>query len=109
MFPACFDGLCPEPPTEAKCFAGVAQRVIDGYVQCLDWGHLYRAGDVVRLGGPDSHEFLFLDKRGQLCAEFDYECHTCTEFALACQTEFQNPDWCASFAEECQTDGENPD
>ena len=69
MSPACFDGLCPDPPTEADCSPGTVKRVVDDWVHCLSRGRLYRAGDVIRAGGPDSHEFLYFDKRGRLCAD----------------------------------------
>ena len=69
MSPACFDGLCPDPPTEADCPPGTEKRVVNDWVHCFLRGRLYRAGDVIRAGGPDSHEFLYFDKRGRLCAD----------------------------------------
>ena len=69
MFSACFDGLCPDPPTEADCPAGTGKRVVDDRVHCFSRGRLYRAGDVIRAGGPDSREFLYFDKWGRLCVD----------------------------------------
>lgn len=74
-FPACFDGLCPDPPSEAECGPGTEKRLVDDRVHCLSRGQLYRAGDVIRLGGPDSHEFLYFNQQGQLCAA-PYTCQT---------------------------------
>lgn len=68
MFPACFDGLC-DPPNEVECSPGTEKTALDGWVHCRSGGHLYRAGDVIRPGGPDSHEFLYFDKLGRLCAD----------------------------------------
>ncbi len=75
MFPACFDGLCPDPPSLAECPSGSEKKVIDGRVHCHSSGQLYRAGDAIRLGGSDSYEFLYFNKRGQLCAD-PYTCQT---------------------------------
>lgn len=41
-YPACFDGLCPDPPSEAECYPGTKKRVIEGRVHCLSRGQLYR-------------------------------------------------------------------
>lgn len=72
-FPACFDGLCPDPPDEAECPADTEKTMEDGWVHCLSRGQLYRAGDAIRAGGPESYEFLYFNKRGQLCAD-PYTC-----------------------------------
>ena len=73
MFPACFDGLCSDPPSEAECPPHTEKRVVDDWVHCISRGRLYRAGDVIRAGGTDSREFLYFDERGQLCAD-PYTC-----------------------------------
>ena len=69
VFPACFDGLCPDPPDEAACPAGTEKTATDGRVHCLSSGRLHRAGDAVRAGGLGSREFLYFDERGRLCAD----------------------------------------
>lgn len=78
-FPACFDGLCPDPPDRAECPQGHRKRVENGRVHCLTEGQLYRAGDVVRAGGPGSREFLYLNRQGLLCAD-----------SWSCQTDGEN-------------------
>ena len=69
MSPACFDGLCPDPPDEAACPPGTEKTAVGGWVHCLWSGRLHRAGDAVRAGGADSREFLYFDERGRLCAD----------------------------------------
>ena len=62
MYPACFDGLC-YPPAEVD-WPGGEKRLVGDWLHCFSNGRLHRAGDVVRAGGPESHEFLYFDKRG---------------------------------------------
>jgi len=68
-FPACFDGLCPDPPVEAACPPDTEKVAAGDGVHCLSSGRLHRAGDAVRAGGPESREFLYFDQRGRLCAD----------------------------------------
>jgi len=73
-FPACFDGLCAEPNGEAKCPSEADVRPEeDDLTYCVSKGNVFRAGDVIRMGGPESSEYLYFDRRGQLCADE----HTC--------------------------------
>lgn len=69
-FSACFDGLCPDPPSKGDCHSeDESKEIRDGLVYCISEGRLYRSGDVIRLGGPNSNEFLYFNKRKELCAD----------------------------------------
>lgn len=73
-YPPCFDGLCPDPPSKAPCrFETEKKEIVDGLVYCVSTGNLYRAGKAIRLGGSNSHDFLYLNRRNELCADM-YTC-----------------------------------
>lgn len=75
-YPACFDGMCPDPPGEVTCHSENEQKeTVDGMIYCTSTGTLYRAGEAIRLGGLNSHEFLYFNKRNELCADM----YTCLE------------------------------
>ncbi len=75
----CFDGLCPDPPGKATCHRETEEKqMIDGSVYCASTGNLYRAGDAIRLGDAGSHEFVFFNRRGELCADM-YTCEALDE------------------------------
>ena len=58
-YPPCFDGNCPDPPSKAPCHSETDKKeIIDGSVFCVSMGKLYRAGEAIRLGGSNSHEFM---------------------------------------------------
>ena len=70
----CFDGLCPETLSKVPCHLETDEKeIIDGSVHCVSTGNLHRAGEAVRLGGAGSHEFMYFNGRGELCADM----HTC--------------------------------
>ena len=69
----CLDGGCPQKLDKIECHSKEEKKEVraDGTVYCIATGNLYRARDVIRLGGPDSHEFLYFNKKKQLCADRD--------------------------------------
>lgn len=73
-YPACFDGLCPDPPSKAPCRLETEEKeIVNGLVYCVSIGYLYRAGEAIRLGDSNSHDFLYLNRRNELCADM-YTC-----------------------------------
>ena len=72
-YAACFDGGCPKKLDKIKCHSKEEKKEVrkDGVVYCISTDDLYRARDVIRLGGHDSHEFLYFNKKKQLCADRD--------------------------------------
>ena len=75
----CFDGLCSDPPIKAQCYSAMERReIIDGSVYCVSSGSLYRAGEAIRLGGVDSHEFMYFNDRNELCVDA-YTCQAYQE------------------------------
>ena len=78
-YPPCFDGNCPDPPSKAPCHSETDKKeIIDGSVFCVSMGKLYRAGEAIRLGGSNSHEFMYFDRRNQLCVDM-YTCQAYRE------------------------------
>ncbi|MCY3795880.1 MAG: hypothetical protein OXG51_16100 [Gammaproteobacteria bacterium] len=64
-FPACFDGLGAEPNGEAKCPSEEdVRQEEDGLIHCVSKGDVFRAGDVIRMGGPESFEHLYFNGSG---------------------------------------------
>ena len=75
----CFDGLCLDTPGKALCRSETEEEeIIDGSMYCVSTGILYRADEAIRLGGPDSHEFMYFNRREELCADL-YTCQACRE------------------------------
>ena len=73
-YPPCFDGLCTDPPSKAQCHSETEKReIINGLAYCVSSGKLYRAGGAIRLGGFNSREFIYFNRRSQLCADM-YTC-----------------------------------
>ena len=78
-YPPCFDGNCPDPPSKAPCHSETdKKKTIGGSVFCVSMGKLYRAGEAIRLGGSNSHEFMYFDRRNQLCVDM-YTCQAYRE------------------------------
>ncbi len=70
----CFDGNCPVPPSKAPCHSETEKReTIDGSVFCVSSGKLYRAGEAIRMGSFNSHEFMYFNRRNELCVDM-YTC-----------------------------------
>ncbi len=75
----CFDGNCPDPPSKAPCHSETDKKeIVDGSVFCVSMGKLYRAGEAIRLGGSNSHEFIYFNRRNELCADM-YTCQAYQE------------------------------
>ena len=73
-YPPCFDGLCPDPPSKASCQSETEKKqMIDGLIYCVSSGNLYRSGEAIRLGDSDSREFMYFNRRNELCVDM-YTC-----------------------------------